>query len=263
MNADLNDKCVLITGASGGIGLATAELFAEEGAKLILHYHTQAEPVRELQRRINVESIAVQADLRDEQQVQRLFTEGLKAFGRLDVVVANAGIFRPQSVPLHEMSLDQWRETIDADLTSVFLTCRTFLRHLAEDPRESAALILVGSTAAIFGEEGHADYSAAKAALTYGLTLSLKNEIVRLAPRGRVNCVCPGWTRTPMAEYAMSDPEAVRRAQSTMALRKIATPQDVATAIVFLASERLAGHLSGTILPVAGGMEGRLLHPGA
>jgi len=161
------------------------------------------------------------------------------------------------------MSLDQWRETIDADLTSVFFTCRAFLRHLAQEPRESAALVLVGSTAALFGEEGHADYSAAKAALTYGLTLSLKNEIVRLAPRGRVNCVCPGWTRTAMAEYAMSDPKAVRRAQSTMALRKVATPQDVASAIVFLASDRLAGHLSGTILPVAGGMEGRLLHPDA
>jgi NAD(P)-dependent dehydrogenase (short-subunit alcohol dehydrogenase family) len=97
--------------------------------------------------------------------------------------------------------------------------------------------------------------------MAYGLTLSLKNEIVKVAPRGRVNCVCPGWTRTPMAEHGLRDAQAVARVQATMALRKIAEPQDVAAAIVFLASDRLAGHLSGTILPIAGGMEGRLLHP--
>jgi len=159
------------------------------------------------------------------------------------------------------MPLDQWRETVDADLTSVFLTCRAFLRHLADQPRESASIVLVGSTAALFGEAGHVDYSAAKAGMTYGLTLSLKNEIVRLAPRGRVDCVCPGWTDTPMAAGHTGDAKAVRRATSTMALRKIARPEDVASAIVFLASDALSGHISGVILPVEGGMEGRLLHP--
>ena len=262
MNAGLNESCVLITGASGGIGLATAELFAGEGAKLILQYHTQADSIRELQSRIRVVSVAVQSDLRDERQVEEMFARGLEEFSRIDTIVVNAGIFTSRSVPLHEMTLEQWRETIDADLTSAFLSCRSFLQHLANDKRESASIVLVASTAALFGEAGHADYAAAKAAMAYGLTLSLKNEIVRLAQRGRVNCVCPGWTRTPMAAYALSDPQAVRRAQATMALERIAEPQDVAAAIVFLASERLAGHLSGTILPIAGGMEGRLLHAG-
>jgi 3-oxoacyl-[acyl-carrier protein] reductase len=260
MNADLNDTCVLITGASGGIGLATAELFAEQGAALILHYHTQVEPVRELQKRIQAENLAVQADLRDDSHVDRLFSEGLRAFPRLDTVVVNAGIFKSESVPLHEMSTTQWHETLAADLDSAFLTCRAFLRHLADQPREAASIVLVASTAALFGEAGHADYAAAKAAMAYGLTLSLKNEIVQLAPRGRVNCVCPGWVRTPMAEYGLHDAKAVARVQSTMALRKVAEPHDVAAAIVFLASERLSGHLTGTILPIAGGMEGRLLH---
>jgi NAD(P)-dependent dehydrogenase (short-subunit alcohol dehydrogenase family) len=260
VNADLKDACILITGASGGIGLATADLFAEQGARLILHYHSQAEPVRALQGRLKMESVAVQADLRDERQVQGLFAEGLVTFSRIDAIVVNAGIFTSRSVPLHDMTLEQWRETIDADLTSAFLTCRSFLQHLASDPRESASIVLVASTAAVFGEAGHADYAAAKAAMAYGLTLSLKNEIVGLAPHGRVNCVCPGWTRTPMAADALADPRAVRRAQATMALEKIAEPEDVAAAIVFLTSDRLAGHLSGTILPIAGGMEGRLLH---
>jgi 3-oxoacyl-[acyl-carrier protein] reductase len=262
MNANLFEQCVLITGASGGIGLATAQAFAEEGARLVLHYHTRAEPLEELQPRLGVPSVAVQADLRDEAQVERLFTAALEKFPRVDIVVVNAGAWNDRPRPLHDMSLDQWRQTQEADLTSAFLTCRTFLRHLAAVPRESAALVLVGSTAALFGEADHADYSAAKAALTYGLTRSLKNEIVRLAPRGRVNCVCPGWTRTPMAAAGL-DPVSQRRAEATMALQKIAEPYDVATAIVFLASERLAGHISGAILPIAGGMEGRLLHAGA
>ncbi|MFH1746160.1 MAG: SDR family NAD(P)-dependent oxidoreductase [Planctomycetota bacterium] len=261
MNADLKNQCVLITGASGGIGLATARLCADEGAKLVLHYHSQAQPVEQLCRDLHTPTIAVQADLRDEQQADQLIAKGVKAFGQLDAIVVNAGVFHAPSVPMHEMSLGQWRQTMAADLDSAFFTCRAFLQHLATRPRESASIVLVGSTAAIFGEAGHADYSAAKAAMTYGLTLSLKNEIVRLAPRGRVNCVCPGWTRTPMAEPGLADPDAVRRVQSTMALRRIAEPEDVAAAIVFLTSERLAGHLSGTILPVAGGMEGRLLHP--
>jgi 3-oxoacyl-[acyl-carrier protein] reductase len=260
VNADLNNRCVLITGASGGIGLATAELFAEQGAKLILHYHTKAEPIRELQRRVEVPNVAVQADLRDERQVDRLFADSLKTFPRIDVVVVNAGIWESRSVPLHEMSLEQWRQTLDGNLTSAFLTCRAFMRHLADDPRESPGIVLVSSTAGLFGEENHTDYASAKAAMISGLTLSLKNEITRLAPHGRVNCVCPGWVRTPMAADGLADPAAVRRVQATMALRKIAEPGDVAAAIVFLASDRLAGHLSGTILPIAGGMEGRLLH---
>ncbi len=88
---------------------------------------------------------------------------------------------------------------MDTDLTGAFLTTRGFLRHLADSPREEASIVFVASTAALFGEENHTDYSAAKAAMAYGMTRSLKNEIVRLAPRGRVNCVCPGWVMTPMA----------------------------------------------------------------
>ena len=261
MDADLRGRCVLITGASGGIGLATARAFAAEGASLVLHYRTQRSAVDGLVQELGVPSMLAQADLRDEREVGAMFDQVPREFPRIDTVVVNAGIWPSSPVPVHEMSLDRWRETVDTDLTNAFLTCRAFLRHLADQPRESASIVLVGSTAALFGEAGHADYSAAKAGLTYGLTLSLKNEIVRLAPRGRVNCVCPGWTDTPMAAGYADDAEAVRRATSTMALRKIARPEDIANAVVFLASDALSGHVSGAILPVAGGMEGRMLHP--
>jgi 3-oxoacyl-[acyl-carrier protein] reductase len=261
MDSDLSGQAVLITGASGGIGQATARAFAAEGARVGVHYHRNNHAAEALAADLGEEAMPLRADLRDEEEVAAMFAHAVEAFGRLDAVVVNAGVWVERPTPLGEMSLEQWEETLATDLTGAFLTCRGFLRHLGAAPREAASIVLVGSTAALFGEEGHGDYSAAKAGLTYGLSRTLKNEIVRLAPRGRVNCVCPGWVMTPMAEGALADAGAVERVTATMALRKVATPEDVARAIVFLTSDRLAGHLSGTILPVAGGMEGRLLHP--
>jgi len=121
-------------------------------------------------------------------------------------------------------------------------------------------LTIIGSSAAVFGEENHSDYAAAKAAITYGLTRSLKNEIVRIAPKGRVNAVCPGWTQTPMAKAGLTDEVAVNRAMQTRAIPKVAQPEDVAPLVVFLASDTLAGQITGQIITVAGGMEGRVLH---
>ncbi len=260
MDTGLQHKVVLITGASGGIGSATARLLAREGAQLVLHGHKNASALDKLRAELGVETHVHLADLTVEQQVDELFAASLNRFGRLDVVVANAGIWPEEDVPIHRMSLERWNRTLAADLTSVFLCARAFFRVLERTRPESAALVIVGSTAAVFGEEGHADYAAAKAAITYGLTRTLKNEIVRLVPRGRVNAVCPGWTMTPMSAAGLRDPELVRRVLATRAVQRIARPEDVASAIVFLASEKLAGHISGEILTVAGGMEGRLLH---
>jgi 3-oxoacyl-[acyl-carrier protein] reductase len=260
MDADLRNRTFLVTGAPGGIGVETARAFAAEGARLVLHYHRNRAGAEALARNLQVESALVQADVGAEADVDRMYAEALSSFPRIDGIVVNAGIWIADEVPVHRMTLAQWRATLETDLTGAFLTCRGFLRHLAEAPREEASIVLVASTAALFGEENHTDYSAAKAAMAYGMTRSLKNEIVRLAPRGRVNCVCPGWVMTPMAAESVADPSAVKRVTATMALRKIAKPEDVAAAIVFLSSTRLAGHLSGTILPIAGGMEGRWLH---
>ena len=260
MDTGLTGKYVLITGASGGIGMATARAFAAQRSRLALHYNSQPGPVEALRDELRVETLAVQADLGEEPQTEAMFARILDTFGRLDAVVVNAGIGSSDNVPLHRMQATQWRRTLRTDLDSAFFTARAFLRHLADQPREFASIVFVGSTAALYGEANHADYAAAKAAMTYGLTRSLKNEIVRLAPNGRVNCVCPGWTDTPMAKHMTNDPAAVARVTSTMALRKIATPQDIASAIVFLTSPQLAGHISGAIVPVAGGMEGRQLH---
>jgi len=120
-------------------------------------------------------------------------------------------------------------------------------------------LVLVGSTAGRFGEAGHADYAAAKSAIQVGLLLSLKNEIVRIAPRGRVNAVAPGWTYSPMTRGEL-DEALVSRISRTMALRKVAQADDIARAVVVLASDELSGHVTGELVTVAGGMGGRTLH---
>ena len=123
----------------------------------------------------------------------------------------------------------------------------------------------ISSTAAIFGEAGHADYASAKSAIAYGLTRSLKNEIARLAPHtadycgGRLNCICPGCTVVPRNQAKLTDPAVVRKVTATMALPQIGRPEDIAHAAVFLASDTLARHITGQTLAIAGGMEGRQL----
>src|SRR5919197_1622153 len=250
METGLGGKRVLVTGASGGIGSACARAFAAEGAELIVHYHRGRDRAEALAAELDGARV-VGADLTREDDVDLLFAEA----GKLDVCVAVAGAWPSQDVPVWELSLDRWRSTLDANLSLTFLTARGFLRQLDGD----GALILVGSTAGIFGEAGHADYAAAKSAVLGGLLLSLKNEVVRRNPGARVNAVAPGWTESPMTRGHVSE-ERVRRISRTMALRKVAQPEDVARQIVVLASDLLSGHVTGQVVTVAGGMEGRVLH---
>ena len=264
MNTDLAGKVVVITGASGGIGSAIARKFAEEGARLVLHCHRNRDGARKLQRELAaVESIVVAADLTKESQVKNLFARAVIQFGRVDTLVANAGAWETRDVPLHKLSLPQWRTTLDSVLTSAFLCLREFFRFVAKQKRGNA--VLIGSTAAVFGEAGHADYAAAKSAMAFGLTRSLKNELSGLAPHtqdycgGRVNCVCPGWTLVPRNAAKLTKAKVIRRVTATMALPQIARPDDIAHAVVFLSSDTLARHLTGQTLVIAGGMEGRLL----
>jgi 3-oxoacyl-[acyl-carrier protein] reductase len=255
MDLGLEGAAVLVTGASGGIGSAVARALAAEGARVAVHYRSSADAAERLAAEIG--GVTLQADLRDETQADALVPDAVAALGRLDACVANAGTWDPDHVPLARMSLERWRGTIESNLTATFLTARGYLRHVGQ--AGAGSLVLVGSTAGIFGEAGHADYASAKAAMTNGLLLSLKNEIVEGAPLARVNLVAPGWTVSPMTESELTD-ETVARVTATMPLRKVATVEDVARAIAFLCSPTAAGHVTGQVITVAGGMEGRLLH---
>jgi 3-oxoacyl-[acyl-carrier protein] reductase len=253
MQTGLAGKRVLVTGASGGIGSACARAFAAEGADVVLHFHRGKERVEELAAELKGRASVVGADLTQEDQVDRLFA----AAGALDICAAVAGVWPSDDVPVWELTLERWRATLDANLTATFLTARGFLRQLEGD----GALVLVGSTAGIVGEAGHADYAAAKSAILGGLLLSLKNEVVRKNPLARVNAVAPGWTESPMTRGLVSE-EQVHRISRTMALRKVAQPEDVASQVVVLASPVLSGHVTGQVVTVAGGMEGRVIHDG-
>ena len=201
-----------------------------------------------------------QADLTVEADVDRLFATARDELGSVDVCAAVAGVWPADDLPVWELPLERWEETLRQNLTATFLTARGFLREVARTGQGS--LVLVGSTAGRFGEAGHSDYAAAKSALQGGFLLSLKNEVTRVAPLARVNAVAPGWTESPMTRGHV-DAEAVRRISRTMALRKVAQPEDIAAQVVVLSSDLLSGHISGELVTVAGGMEGRVVHDGA
>ena len=258
METGLAGRGVIVTGASGGIGAACARAFAAEGARVVVHYHRGEERARAVAEELGGAPI-VAADLTDENDVERLFTSARAAAGPIEICAAVAGVYPGEDTPVWELELARFERTLALNLTATFLTARAFLRDVRSTGEGVGALVLVGSTAGRFGEAGHADYAAAKAAIQGGLLLSLKNEAARLGPRVRVNAVAPGWTVSPMTRGMLAD-EDVRRITRTMPLRKVATPEDVAAQVVVLASERLSGHVTGELVTVAGGMEGRVLH---
>ena len=252
MESGLQGKRVLVTGASGGIGSACARAFAGEGCEVVVHSHRGRMRAEARAEELGGAPV-VGADLTDEAAVERLF----EAAGELDVCVAVAGVWPEEDVPVWQLPLERWEATLRANLTATFLTARGFLRGIERSGHGS--LVLVGSTAGLFGEAGHADYAAAKSGIVDGLLLSLKNEVVRVAPRARVNAVAPGWTESPMTRNSLT-PDTLERVTRTMALRKVAQPEDVARVVVVLASDELSGHVTGQVVTVAGGMEGRVVH---
>jgi 3-oxoacyl-[acyl-carrier protein] reductase len=247
---------VLVTGASSGIGAACARAFSAEGARVLVHYNRGEERARAVAEELGGVP-TVQADLTVEADVDRLFDDARAALGQVDVCAAVAGVYPADDAPVWALSLERWEHTLRANLTATFLTARGFLREVERTGHGS--LVLVGSTAGVFGEQGHADYAAAKSGVLGGLLLSLKNEVARISTTARVNAVAPGWTVSPMTRGLLDD-AAVERITKTMPLRKVALPEDVAAHVVVLASDTLSGHVTGQVVVVAGGMEGRLVH---
>jgi NAD(P)-dependent dehydrogenase (short-subunit alcohol dehydrogenase family) len=258
MDTGLSGKHVVITGASGGIGRETTQLLLSEGAKVTGTYNHSKQTLETLKDAWPEQFLMVKTDQTKESDVRALFATANQVFGRVDVLVANAGVANAEGKAVQNMTLEQWENTLSVNLTGTFLCAKYFFANLEKFKGEEASLILIGSTAGYFGEAWYSDYSTTKAGM-HGLLMSLKNEIVHLARRGRVNLVNPGWTLTPMAEEALNDKDMVTRILQTIPMRKTAVPQDIASAILYLASDSLAGHVSGQTINVAGGMEGRLL----
>lgn len=263
MQTGLKSKNVIVTGASGGIGGEIARSFAAEGANVTLHYfqnHQRAEQISQnlAEEFPHISVACIGADLTKEDDVASLFASSEKQIGAADCLIANAGSWPSDHQTIDEIPLDRWQRTISANLTSTYLCMKHFFASIRRCNTDSPSAVMIGSTAGIFGEAGHSDYSAAKAAIVGGMLPSLKNEMVQIASLGRVNVVSPGWTMTPMTRKFANNPEAMTRALQTIPLRKFGKPEDVAATAVFLCSQA-ASHITGQVITTGGGMEGRVL----
>jgi 3-oxoacyl-[acyl-carrier protein] reductase len=263
MDLGLTDKVVFITGASGGIGRALAEAFGAEGSSLVLGGHTRLDELQGwlADQPFADRALAVACDVTDDVAVDRAFTLSVERFGRVDCCLANAGVWPVADEPLAAMDPARLRSTVETNLVGAALTARSFLATVARSgPRpdgHGASLVFTGSTAGRFGEREHSDYALAKAGLV-GLVQSLKHELVDLDPYGRVNMVEPGWTVTHMARPVLDQPGVITRVVATMPLRQLARAKDIAATCLSLCSPALSRHVTGQVLTVAGGMEGRL-----
>lgn len=247
-SADYEGLVAVVTGASGGIGGGLCAALRAAGATVVPFGHTRPAEGGE------------SVDLADPEATEAAFERARQRHGRLDVLFANAGRWPEPDLLLDETSVASLRSTVDDVLWTAIWSCRAFLGCLRRSgPRPDglgAAVVLTGSTAGRFGEKGHLAYAAAKSALR-GLSATLKNEIVDVDPWGRVNVVEPGWTVTPTVAHHL-EPALVDRVTRTMPLRRVAEVEDIAHAALFLGSSRRARHVSGEVLTVAGGMEGRV-----
>jgi 3-oxoacyl-[acyl-carrier protein] reductase len=242
----LTGKAALITGGSRGIGRATALLFASAGADVGITYHVrraEAESVTKSIRSLGRKAYAGGGDQADPGVVAGIIREFLACFGRLDYVVANAGVWPAAAVPLGELDEERWRNTMAANLDGVYQTCRAALSHM----NAGGSLVLVSSTAGQRGEAFHADYAATKG----GIIALTKSLAIEYAPDITVNCVAPGWVDTDMSASEFGG-EGRARITDTIPLRRIARPEDVAGPILFLSSP-LARHITGEVLNVNGG----------
>lgn len=247
LTIDLTGKRALVTGGSRGVGAATARMLAAAGSDVVIAYRQRSEDaaavVAEARSR-GVRSFARAGDLADPVVVDRLFRRAVDEFGGLDILVASAGIWPPEDVPIAEMTHDQWRRTMAINLDAVFHATRAAAGILADGGR----IVLVGSTAGQRGEANHADYAASKGALT----ALVKGVAIELAARDiTVNCVAPGWIDTEMAALPYAGGGRAR-IEASIPLGRVATAADVAGPILFLCSA-LARHITGEVMNVNGG----------
>lgn len=209
----------------------------------------------------------VEGDISDEESISKTIRSAVEKFGPINILCANAGITNEQSHPnIWEMPLETWENVYRVNVRGTFLTIKHFLlaaikaQEASGKELENLSIVLTGSECGKFGQAGHSEYASGKAGLMYGLVPTVKNEIVRVNSKARVNAVAPGWVNTELIGDRLDDPrELYLEAQGTVALRKIAQPEDVARTVAFLASHRAAGHMSGQCLSVDGGMEGRIV----
>ncbi|MCX4868695.1 SDR family oxidoreductase [Streptomyces sp. NBC_00257] len=258
----LRGQKALVTGASSGIGRATAVELGRAGADVVVNYSSAREAAEEVVREIEsfgVRAYAHRADVSREDQVVGMFARMAEEFGTIDVLVANAGLQRDAAVT--EMTLDRWNRVLDVNLTGQFLCAREAVKEfdrrgvVPEVSRAAGKIICMSSVHQIIPWAGHANYAASKG----GVLMMMRTLAQECAPRGiRVNAVAPGAIRTPINTEAWNTPEAEAGLLGLIPYGRVGDPVDVAAAVTLLASD-LMDYVVGTTIYVDGGMT---LYPG-
>jgi 3-oxoacyl-[acyl-carrier protein] reductase len=246
----LAGKAALITGGSRGIGAAMVKLFAQAGADVVFNFRRDKEAARLVEQEAAKHGTRVegmQTDLRVAENSRKLVEFALERLGRLDIVVANSGIWNVEDVPIEQMTERQWDDMMRANLKSVFA-----LAHFAAPSmiaQRSGRIIAISSTAGQRGEAFHSHYAASKGAVI-SFVKALSTELARYGIL--VNCVAPGWVDTDMSKPVLEAKAGRKFALGQIPLGRVAAPEEVAGPVLFLASD-LATFITGEILNVNGG----------
>ncbi len=245
----LKNKVAIITGAGSGIGRAEAILFAKEGAKVVIddrHEDEAKETVKMIEKQgFKGQAIAIKADVSKEEEVIKMVEKTIKEFGRVDILVNNAGIARGHQVP--KTTEKEWYEIMDNNLKSAFLCCKHVLPHMLKQGK--GKIVNTSSVGGLVALEGSAPYNASKAGLV-GLTKGLALDY---APKGiNINCMCPGWTETPMAKPLIENPDISKALLSDIPCGRFAKAIDHAYLALWLVSDE-SDYMHGAIIANDGG----------
>jgi 3-oxoacyl-[acyl-carrier protein] reductase len=242
---DLSDKVAIITGGSRGIGEACVKLFAKANSSVAFTYKSAKAHSENLEKELGEKVKAYHVDMESEKEICSMVDQVVKDFGKVDILVHNAGIWNDGT--LEKMSLDHWNELIRVNLTSTFILCKAITPYMKKN--NFGRMVLVTSTAGQRGEAFHSHYAASKG----GMISFTKSLAVELAPFGiTVNSVAPGWVNTELNTEVFADKEYVESIRKGIPVGKIASAEEIAGPILFLASD-LARHINGEILNVNGG----------
>jgi len=250
MHITLNDEVALVTGGSRGIGAATVKAFAAAGAKVVFNYHREnraAQKVIESCKGLEGRAIAERADVSSMADARRLVAAAVSRFGRLDILVASAGIWNFSPLPIQKVGEKQWDEMMAINLKGVYSLVHYVVPQMIRQKR--GRIIVVSSTAGQRGEAFHTHYAASKGGLI-SFVKGLSTELAR--HRILVNCIAPGWVETDMSLPVLNNRREYKKAISTIPLGRFARPEEIALPMLFLASP-MATFITGEVLNVNGG----------
>jgi 3-oxoacyl-[acyl-carrier protein] reductase len=253
MHLSVSGKVALITGGSRGIGAAAVRMFVAAGARVVFSYEKSKAQADELVKELGQDKCAaVACNLSGTETARALVASAIEHFGRLDILIANHGVWPAQDVPVDQMDDSQWRRTLAVNLDSVFALIKHSVAQMKKQEKSSRAaghIVLVSSTAGQRGEAFHCDYAATKGAVI-SMVKGLSTELARDSIY--VNCVAPGWVDTDMSAAALNDPKSRATIFATIPLGRVAKPEEIAAPILFLCTPA-AGFITGEVFNVNGG----------